>query len=70
MPEAKDTFSLSWCEKHKNWWVTNCPDCMVDSNEEDIKRQAIRKVMEWTAKEFGVDWSEEKEQLEKWGIEL
>ena len=32
-------------------------------------RQAgIKKVVEYTKREFGVDWSEEKEQLEIWGI--
>ena len=44
--EAKYTFSLTWCERHKNWWVTNCPDCMVDSNEESIKREGRREVVE------------------------
>jgi len=28
----------------------------------------IKKVVEWTAREFGVDWSHEKEQLKEWGI--
>ncbi len=48
--EAKDTFTLTWCEKHKNWWVTDCPDCMVDSNEESIKRLGMQKVVDWIKK--------------------
>ncbi len=39
--EAKNNITLTWCEKHKNWWVTNCPDCMVDNNEESIKREVV-----------------------------
>lgn len=27
-----------------------------------------REVVEFTTREFGVDWSEEEEQLKKWGI--
>lgn len=45
--EAKKSFSLSWCERHQNWWVTNCPDCMVNSNEESIKQEGRREVVEW-----------------------
>jgi len=33
--------TLTWCKKHKNWWVTNCPDCMVDSNEPAIRKSAM-----------------------------
>ncbi len=39
--------TISWCEKHENWWVTNCPDCMVDANEEDIKKEGRREVVRW-----------------------
>ena len=45
--EAKDSFSLTWCEKHKNWYQYNCPDCMVDANEADIKREGIKEVVDW-----------------------
>jgi len=27
-----------------------------------------REVVEWVAREFGVDWSQEKEQLKEWNI--
>ena len=45
--KAEDSFTLTWCNKHKNWWVTNCPDCMVDSNEESIKQAGIKEVVDW-----------------------
>ncbi len=45
--KAEDSFTLSWCEKHRNWWVTNCPDCMVDSNEPDIRKAGIKEVVDW-----------------------
>jgi len=32
-------------------------------------KAGVREVIEWTAREFGVDWSSEKEQLKEWGIE-
>ena len=34
------------------------------------KEAGIREVVEWVAREFGVDWSGEQEQLKEWGIEL
>lgn len=37
---------------------------------EECKRIGRREVVDWTAREFGVDWSEEQEQLKEWGIEL
>ena len=43
--EAKQSITLNWCEKHKNWWVTNCPDCMLDANEEDIKQDGRKEVI-------------------------
>ena len=39
--------TITWCAKHKNWWVTNCPDCMIDANEESIKREGRKEVVEW-----------------------
>ncbi len=48
--DIKDEITLTWCEKHQNWGVTNCPDCMVDSNEESIKRAGIQEVVEWIKK--------------------
>ena len=44
--EAKYSITLTWCSKHKNWWVTNCPDCMVDANEESIKHEGRMEVVE------------------------
>ena len=52
---AKDSFTLQWCAKHNNWWVTNCPDCMVDSNEPEIKEAGRQEV---------VDYIEEQNDLE------
>ncbi len=74
-----DSFLLNWCGKHKNWWVTNCPDCMVDSNEESIKQAGRQEVVKWirengphyNCSECGYeqhiddDWHE---QLKEWGI--
>jgi len=44
--------TITWCEKHKNWWVTNCPDCMIDANEESIKREGRKEVIEGIAKQM------------------
>lgn len=33
--KPKDDIRLSWCKKHQQWWVMNCPDCMADSVEKD-----------------------------------
>jgi len=53
--KARDSFSLSWCEKHENWYQYNCPDCMVDTNEQDIKMAGIKGVVEWVNKnKFGL----------------
>lgn len=41
--KANNSFTLSWCEEHSNWWVTNCPDCMVDSNEGDIRKDEFNE---------------------------
>ena len=76
--EAKDTFTLSWCGKHKNWWVTNCPDCMVDDNEESIKQDGRKEVVEWVGRlEPQNEWSvigrftynQWQAKLKEWGIE-
>ena len=45
--EARYSFTVSWCNKHKNWWITNCPDCMVDSNEAEIKKAGRKEVVEF-----------------------
>lgn len=72
MTEAKDTFTLSWCEKHKNWNQYNCADCMLDANEEEIKRKGIRKAVEWlnanTTFRYGIAISNDKwkAQLKEW----
>ncbi len=42
-----EDITLHWCNPHRNWWVTNCPDCMVDENEDDIKRQGRDEVVHW-----------------------
>jgi len=34
-----DAISLEWCEKHKEWWVMNCPDCMAETVEKDTLRK-------------------------------
>jgi len=67
--KAEDDFELHWCAKHENWWVTNCPDCMVDANEEGIKKAGIREVVGWTARELGIDWGLEEEILKEWGVD-
>ncbi len=41
-----DSVTLNWCNKHQNWWVTNCPDCTIDSNENDIRKAGIKEVVE------------------------
>ena len=73
--EAKNSITLTWCEKHTNWWVTNCPDCMLDANEESIKREAIREVAEWVNSHIvfafpyaKIEWQEWQARLKRWGI--
>ena len=80
--EAKDSFTLSWCEKHKNWWVTNCPDCMVDFNEIEIKKAGMEEVVGWinthardsyAGRPLVPDWTAFKHddwqaKLEEWGL--
>ena len=68
--EARYTFTVSWCNKHKNWWITNCPDCMVDSNEESIKQAGRREVVEWVNININTDSrrDEWQAQLKEWGI--
>ncbi len=41
---------------------------LLEAQAEITWDKAIREVMDFTTREFGFDWSEEKEQLEKWGI--
>lgn len=77
--EDKYTFflTLTWCKKHKNWWATNCPDCMVDFNEPTIKMASIREVVGWIDKTFagGITKAQMmatntwQVKLQKWGIE-
>jgi len=33
--EPTDTISLHWCERHEQWWVTNCPECMAETVERE-----------------------------------
>ena len=48
--EAKDSFTLSWCEKHKCWWVSDCPECMVDSNEQELIQKGRQDVVDMVEK--------------------
>ncbi len=32
-----DLIKISYCRKHQEYWVQNCPDCMAD----DAEREAI-----------------------------
>ena len=65
--EAKDTFSLTWCEEHKNWYQYNCPDCMIDANEQDIKRVGRKEVVE-CIRQNGVGYALSEAKLKEWGI--
>ena len=47
MMKTKDKFTLEWCVKHENWFQYNCPDCMVDANENSIKEEGRREVVEF-----------------------
>ena len=42
--EAKDEFTISWCEKHKQHWVQNCPDCMAEDCLEEGRKAGINLV--------------------------
>ena len=77
--EAKNSITLYWCGKHKNWFVLNCPDCMLDANEADIKREGIKEVVEWIEHVRGREWDHGElwhcipdtalqTQLKKWGV--
>jgi len=70
----EDSFTLTWCPKHKNWWVTNCPDCMVDANEEDIKQAGRKEVASWIGSNVVFAYDDAREawqaQLKKWGIQF
>ena len=74
--KLKNSFTLSWCEKHKNWWVTNCPDCMVDVNEADIKKDGIREVVDeleeifHSAKSEKEVWIKVRELTSRWQAKL
>lgn len=50
-------------EDEKAHWISE-----IERQVNEAHISGIRKVIEWTEREFGVDWSEEKEQLKKWGI--
>ena len=45
--------TLYWCEKHENWFQYNCPQCFMDANEDGVKKEGMRTVVEWI-KEKGV----------------
>ena len=61
-----DDFTLYWCGKHGNWWVTNCPDCMVDFNEPSIKKAGMQTVVDYMKRE---NLYIHPDQLKEWGIE-
>ena len=42
----------------------HCEDVIIPQ----AKVEGMKEVVEWAARELGVDWSEESEQLKKWGI--
>jgi hypothetical protein len=33
-----EVIDLKWCRKHKNWWITKCPDCVKDESASYIKK--------------------------------
>ena len=51
--EAKESFTLAWCGVHENWYQYNCPDCMIDANKEEIRREGRREVVEYLDKHTG-----------------
>ena len=34
---ADKEYTLSFCNKHQEWFSNNCSNCMIDDNEADIK---------------------------------
>jgi len=66
--KANDSFTLTWCAKHENWYQYNCPDCMVDANEEDIKQEGRKEVVEFVEAE-GV-MSQYLDTLNRWQAKL
>jgi len=50
--EANESFALTWCWEHKNWYQYNCPDCMVNSNEEGIKQEGRREVADYFSRHW------------------
>ena len=81
MEYTKGEISVTWCKKHSNWWVINCPDCMVDDNEESIKRVGMKKVAKWIIENSTMYYSSSpkellfvekdgwQQKLRDWGIE-
>ena len=59
METKEQKVTLTWCRKHKNWWVTNCPDCMVDYNEPFIKKaereRIIPLIIQYSRAEISID---------------
>ena len=31
-----DVIKLSYCKKHKEYWVTNCPECIADQERLNV----------------------------------
>lgn len=44
MNRPGDDIILSWCSKHTQWWVNNCPDCMADSLTEEYQEEYQDKI--------------------------
>ena len=43
---------LTYCEKHSQWWVNNCPDCMAD----DTESETLKQVGEWLYRKYYLGW--------------
>jgi hypothetical protein len=46
------TIELHYCKKHGEWYSNNCSNCMLDTNEPQIKAQVAKEIyealeMEW-----------------------
>lgn len=42
-----DDMKLTWCKKHQQWWVQNCPECMAEDIQAELA--LLRKIAEWAA---------------------
>ena len=44
--EAKNSFTLTWCEEHKIWYQYNCADCLLDVYRPVYKKEGIKVVVD------------------------